>query len=821
MFIKLILEQYIPLLSSGFTKVELDIQHLINLFIAANGTGKTSILRELSPLPPENGNYRTGGRKYFEQTKGKKRYILDSYPGVGNGHSFKVDGEEFNKNGTYQVQLDLCWEHFRITPKANRVLSGLYPRSLFSMMGPGQRKEFFLHLYPNDTSYALSVWNRLRNEKNDLKAQIKGQVARYTEENKKLERIAGCGVEELEARVKGIDEELRQSLLVRGGLQAVKVDGQLKAKIARFSDMTDRLTLNKASGFIETEDELVAGIKTTTDLLEMHEEQASGIQMLISENAGLLEGMEELLEDPQAFSHQADQLQLDITACKEELAQHETLLQNYPVLGDPEQNLVGLDQIEPAFATQLRRVVICNAEGLTGVQFKQLLAQQETLTSVLRQTKQDLEADRHQLKHYDNQELLNCPECEHEFKAGVKPEELQRLRQRVEALPKRIALLTEELSRLTDGIDNDRGWYESMLALYQFCRFNADVPCLPMLVKEYEVGKVDTVNLLNGLRCYMQTLACKKRIEELMKEHNVLETRIGLLKTDSVLDVVDYVKHWEVALDVENRRIAFYRSRLKRFNNSLSTIQNYKADLEQLGALREEILEGLKNEGLANLRSRVDERIGLLSEEKEDYLSSIIRSRSLGAVVNSIFVDIERLKRRLLVVENLMDGLCPNKGLIGRLMTDFIKTWCGNVNAILQTVWNTPLFIKPCNKENGDLTYKFPVVTGDQPPTPDVENCSLGEASIIDFAARLASLSYQGDDYPLIMDEVGTALDEIKRGRFLNFIQDLTNRKGARQLFMVSHYLTQYGAFSNPNIVAMRYEGLSLPGDVNTHSTII
>ena len=53
---RLILENYIPLLSSGITSVDMDLKSIINLFIAPNGVGKSSILRELNFQPAENGN---------------------------------------------------------------------------------------------------------------------------------------------------------------------------------------------------------------------------------------------------------------------------------------------------------------------------------------------------------------------------------------------------------------------------------------------------------------------------------------------------------------------------------------------------------------------------------------------------------------------------------------------------------------------------------------------------------------------------------------------------------------------------------------------
>ena len=110
---RLILENYVPLLSSNITKVDLDLKHLITLIMARNGTGKSAIMLELNPLPPENGNYTAGGRKYVEWRVGKRLYKMDSNTGVGNGHSFRIDdGPELNTGGTFSAQKELVYNHF-------------------------------------------------------------------------------------------------------------------------------------------------------------------------------------------------------------------------------------------------------------------------------------------------------------------------------------------------------------------------------------------------------------------------------------------------------------------------------------------------------------------------------------------------------------------------------------------------------------------------------------------------------------------------------------------------------------------------------------
>jgi hypothetical protein len=818
---ELILENYIPLLSSDIHKVELNTQHMVNLFISANGSGKTSILKEVNPMPPENSNYKNG-RKYAVWRFGGKRYIMDSYTGVGNGHSFKIDdGPELNTGGTYSAQRELVGIHcYGLDASLVKMFGGLRLADRLSVMSPARRKDIIMQVYPNNTDYALGVFNKLKTERNELKAAIKNQNGRWAEENRKLSFINECGVEVLEERIKGIESELREALMIRGSLNGIKLDSDLDLKVSQFKQLCDQLVVNRLSGQIFTENELKNMIDLNGRILDQHKEQAAILGGIISEHASHLDGMEEFLKDPDAFKEHAEHIKEDMTRLKTKIAEFDGGLSRLPVFSDPETPLEGLDHCADGLIAYLNRVTVASEQTLTGAIYKNYLTTQETLAASLRHYKQTLDDVSHKLAHYESAENVNCPDCSHEFKLGITPAELESLRQQKAALITRVDKIEQEQSVLLRKIENDADWYLSMNQLFSFIRENNHVRVLPELIKEFEVGKVASVRLLNALELFMKKAKLVGELKNLAEEESLLDARLALLDRNNVLDMAIYVANIEKDLVLENNKITHYKEKLMSQINTLKAIQSHKSDVQRLDALRHEIMSGLIDQGKYQFKSAVDDRISDLSEEKEHNLTSIIKSKSLTAVVQSISSDIERMKKRLVIVEVLMDGLCPNKGLIGKLMTDFIKAICGNMNAVLKDIWNTPLFIKPCSKDNGDLTYKFPVVKGEKDPTPDVADCSGGEMDIIDWAWRFVLLGYHKFPFPLLMDEVGIMLDEIKRGRFFNFIQEYVKKPGARQLFLVSHYFNQYGAFDSANFIALRYEGLTLAGEVNLHSKI-
>lgn len=821
MIIKLRLENYTPLYTSGITIVDLGLDSIVNLFIAQNGVGKTSIMKELNPLAPENANYEPGGRKYIEIKFPGKFYVLDSYTGVSDGHSFKVNGEELNKSGTYTSQKELVWVHFKLDANRNKILSGLKVVDCFSSMTPNRRKEFLMWLYPNDTSFVMGVYNKLKIERNELKGAIKNQVVRYTEENRKLQNIAECGVEELENRIRLIDSELKESLLVRGSLERFAIDPDLKLKISRFDRLAEILTVNKVSGFIETAREMQTGLLAAKERLAKHQDSASVIQRVISEHAGMLEGMEEFLEDPLLFQHQSEHLQAELNEIRTEILNADQVLQGAEVFNDPEVNFDGLEHVTEAFIASLDRVVLVGDDKLTGGDYKRLQQRGEQVENELRSLKRDLEETIHKLKHFSQAEAIDCPKCDHNFKVGITQKDIANQEHKRTGLIIQLEKLEKEKVALTAKLDNEYEWYTTMMALHQFCRLNSNVPVLTQLVKDYNIGKSNVDILVNALQAFMRRVNLVRKAEALITESNILDKRIATLQKDNFLDTAKYLSNLESDLHKENNLISFYKARVNTLESNLVEISNYDNNLQMLRSLKDEIFSGLEKEGMVNLRKLVDGRIGILSDEKDEYLTSIINGRSLISVVTSISEDIDRMKRRQMIVETWMDELCPNKGFIGRLMTDFIKTFCGNVNSIIQNVWNSTLYVKPCSKDNGDLTYKFPVVVGDKKPVPDIGDCSLGQTGIIDFAARMTALLYHGIPYPLFMDEVGTPFDEIKRIRFFNFVKELSQKKDCPQIFCVSHYLSSHGVFTAPNVVAMKFEGLNVPESRNANSTII
>jgi recombinational DNA repair ATPase RecF len=90
---------------SGIQSFEINPQKTLQLILGKNGSGKSSVLEELSPVPGNKSDYTKGGSKTIHLRHHGALYKLHSVYNSGTGtHSFMIDDEEYNKGRTAVVQ---------------------------------------------------------------------------------------------------------------------------------------------------------------------------------------------------------------------------------------------------------------------------------------------------------------------------------------------------------------------------------------------------------------------------------------------------------------------------------------------------------------------------------------------------------------------------------------------------------------------------------------------------------------------------------------------------------------------------------------------
>lgn len=826
MILELVLENYIPLQSSGIKKVSLSLGDVVNLLVSVNGAGKSSILKQMNALPAENGDF-NNGRKYVRIMLNNKLFTLESVTGKDGYHSFKIDnGKELNPGGTISVQKKLVKQYFNLDSNMFKVLSGIKGGDVLSNMSAIRRKEFFMELYPNDVTYALQTFNKLKAERNSLKGAIKNQIKQYSEEKDKLERLENMeGSKELNVMIENLDQEIQEGLLISGSLAQYTSDPELQSKINQLGQLAKRLALTTISpNHFMNKDQLSNVIEHKKRQIEVSSRKVERFGTLVAECRSQLEqsGISEQ-DDPEKFKQHLEAVRDEI---HREMRINTQLTFSFNELDffSGKELSYDLVSVTEEFVSHLKRVVPAGREEISSSIYHMWLQDKEKLEVVIRNHESDLETTTHRIKHIENLDYTTCPDCKHNFKEGISPDEISKLVFKQKDLHRKIDDERESLRVLITDIEAEADWYYGMKHLTQFIHQNKSVKGLMDMVLEYQVGRYDankgSIRLIEALVTHQELFENTKRLNLLTKEQVLLKKRLEVLENGTDKHLMDKLNHYENELEFWTQGVNMFKEEVKEKEGMLSSIIYYEQSVEGLSIRRAELEELIESEKNSLLKQELDSYLDLKGSEKRRYMQDIIRATSLKGVVDNIEDNIEKLKRRLLIVETLMNGLCPNKGLIGKLMTGFIETVCANMNAVIKEIWGSTLYIKPCSKENGDLNYKFPVVNGDDSETKDIEDCSDGECDIINFVFRFVMLRYHSHGIPLIMDEIGVKFDEVNRGRFFHYINEHVTSGRCEQLFMISHYVSQYDNFKNANLIALKYDGLTINGQVNKNTKV-
>lgn len=808
MYRKLILKNYKPALTKKVKVIDLDLNSPVNVLIGPNGIGKSSLLRECSPFPAENKNFVGNGYKYVEIMFNNHLFQLESHTGSKAKHSFKIDnGPELNPNGTQTVQKELVLQYLFITPKMRDMLSCLDIGNRFSFLTAASRKELLMELYPHDTRYVMGVFKKLTVAYRDNVGALRNLNKRLAEEKERYRKLQEMSNEDLLKRINTIDGQLKEALVFQGSLSNITFDDrELKDTYQKFTRLTEELTLFDVDKYTIPICVLKVLIKDTQGVIDYKKQVVKRLEDRINELSTNLSGLTLSQQDPGALEGIIELTVEQLKTVEEKNKQYQQQLASYPIFDKGE--MEHLIPITNSFISYLQAVISRDPENnISGSDYQRLVSKVTEYTNQIRNIGAQIDDYEHTLKHYNGLEEVQCEQCHFKFKPGVKKEQIDSLVLRLNKLKSDKVILEQKLKEAEKIVEGNADWFSTMLALYNFIKENKAVTHLLQLVQTYNIGDEETNSnrLINALQINYKLIKNKELVVKLTEELNVSKARLELLKRNDMVGLIQEFNSTESYLGECNSTILELINVRKGYEKQVEEITGYQLKVGLLNDYRNRLLDLLANKGKIQLRNRVEEVIATLSPEKDNLVADLIRNKSTFNVITNIEENIALLKKRNLALKKLIDGLCPNKGLIGKIMSDFITAICANINSIIREIWVSPLYMKPCNKDNGELNYLFPVINSyDNSANDDISMCSGGEREIIDWASQIVFHKYSRAKLPIIMDEVGNMMDEVHRPRFFEYVKNFCLSKQVDQLFMISHYIHQYGLLENANIIKLK-----------------
>lgn len=826
--LELTLHKNVRLSAANIETITINMEELIQCMLGTNGSGKSTILDSLSPLPAVKADYADGGYKEIIIEHNTNHYkLVSAFSGKGSGdHEFWFGETNLNDGGTASVQKALVKEHFDgYDQELHDVLTG---DVVFTEMGPSLRKQWFIRMADCDMSYIIALHDKIKKEARDSVGAHK-----YIQE-----RIAQESAKAMDA------EQLKENRD-----KAVQIKDELKVLLEErvVSKAQEDVGLQEID---RLDDEIV---KYCTAVINV---DYSPVKLTDGKETScpntLLSVVEKLSADRDKLTTQLDSLNQEhynLTDIKEKVSTFDDIdigsVEKY--IADGERKLMGLrnriqqwgDIENPKHAISTIDSVYATISDITTdlreYNYREcskevLQAKQDQLAEIKGKYTQLTDKQKRcqeRIIHIEHSDRTTCTNCGYTFKPGVKDEDLGKLKEYLlkynEAEARGLAMI-EELETSIAGILT----YQDLLRrLSDVCRDAVALQPVWNKALTMELHKSDPTALIGEINMARRDCALLLEIEQLEAD---LAPQRKLLE--------DYKLHSERSLGSTaefDKRLAAIDEEIEALTSQLSTVVHERARLN-------EVLNSWNyaNDAVDKIRYLVDERNAEAVRIEESLRQREICSLTDGhhhrlAVLENSLREAETVEETIASLKEqeaqlgfsgkaypvMIDALGPVSGLIAQQLYGAIETVTDSINNVIESIWTVPLSVVPCGLENGELNYKFPLDRGVERNAPDVDNGSMAQVEIVNFAFRIAVYGCLGlKGWPLWVDELSKTFDEQHRSNTMTYLKELMASGAFSQMFLVSHYATNHGVFTNAEVCVLDDTNVTVPGKYNDHVSI-
>lgn len=820
------LYNYQRLKNKGINRIKLDFTEVIQVIIGKNGGGKSSLMRELSPLPPDNGDYLKGGTKYVVVEHKGVHYELMSICGSPSRHSFKCGDIELNDSKNLSAQKELVEVHFGYTGEIHELMLGLVNGVSFTTMSPAKRKEWLMTLYPNDLTYITDLHDRFKTMLRDAKGGIRTSS---THLSGLYDQRGGANIDEMQAKIDHL--QLRRDKVARLVSDQISGENHQNNIDKTFVDL-QRLVNNHRNPIA-----LSGEYRDRNHIVELINEINGNVQQLDYAHQTHRKELNELANNEvfkqAASADDKERLEKQQRELTEQLARDKSdwdiAVSNYgefPIWSI----IAGLNEFDQRNLISVSSDLLHALVSLAPMDNREVTIRRYDAVVKL---KYDLgpEIDKqtdivnriaHKLAHLETADRTECPQCSHRWLPGISPQQLEDFKQRKIIEQKTLDDLTDRMKKCDEYIETYSVWYTGAL---QFSRFTVGHQSLEPLytwLEQQEVLYVGGGDFASQILAIVNVLPVEHRLRSTQAELEQIAGRLKMFDSDAVEWHKRRYQEHEDALNEVIDKMRGAKLDLARLNRDLQTVDDAERMVNEIQRQRGYIVTQvgeLAKQTLTGIANREHHQLGA---EQRELNAQLFNSRSLEGTIVSTEQHIELMKQQEDVLKLLVKASSPTEGVIAEQLSEFIECFMGNMNAEIDEIWDDVLQIKPCTMENGTLSYKFPLLSGEYDcETVDIAESSTGESQVINWVFRLVVMEYLGfNEYPLYGDEIGANFDEKHRPKLMEFLKRCASSGKYSQIFLISHYIAQHGVLTHAEVCALSTDGVALPERYNEHVVI-
>lgn len=819
---RLILSRYKRVRLNNIDYFEIEMQSSHQIILGTNGSGKSAIMSELSPLPGSKSDYFADGYKEIHISHENSNYVLKSgYEKSKFVHSFLKDDVELNEGHTQPVQLELVKVEFGITPNIFELISG---QAKWTQMNANTRREWMTLFGGGDMRFALKVFNSVKRKHNEAKTLVKhyqeriGQESTQLISNEKIEHLTKVcyqlkvelatlieqkepglpNLDPVKAKIKQLSDELSEQarlcvdhpVVIPQELIEVNSIAELEsllnqrmgeAQIHKKQKEVYQQEYTKVKDIVQSlKDNNVNSLSQLGDTITELESQLSKLDSEYSDNA--------YRTDDRSFIDQA-------TAVKQPLI---NIIQTLPDNRGGKFSRVNREKAENKIDAY--RLKLDKLSGLMGVV-------------------------QHKIDHHNQAVGTVCPKCKHAFKIGS-DESIEELSSAYKAYDDEYDQFNKKLEESNNWLEAYRGYIGSYKSMVGYLRNNTKLAPLQELITSWDPITSSPSDLISVLSQWYRDIEVSAK--QIVIREKIAVNRLALDHARDIISKDDdnaESKMTDLKTQMEDC-IELYENatgKIDRAQVTLSSLKDAFSLKESMDETHERLKKGLDVLVRVVARDSIQKEIIDRQSElavKETELNSVDARLAMIKDLEQQLVKATEKRDILKVLEN---ELSPIDGIIADQSRLFIDSFILEVNRVISSVWEHSLEVQSCNIESNELTYRFPLIVGSEGlETPDISKCSSGQQDMLDYAFRIVSVFYLGlVNYPLYLDELAPTLDEAHQNNMMRYVKTFVETKQCSQLFMISHYASAHGIFPYADFCVTDSSNIiNLPSSYNQHVTI-
>ena len=782
---ELILTNYDRFFLNNIESIEFRPKQKLQLLLGTNGSGKSSLLSELNPLPINKNDF-TNGSKEITIEKDNNIFKLKS---TSNKNSFMLNNTELNDGGTKTVQLNLVKEYFNLTPKYNNIILGI---EKLTAMSTNERKNILREMSTVDYSYGIYLYNTLKQELRDTVGYLK---LMQIEMNNDISNIVN-------------DDEI----LI------------LKNDITKCKNMIDSLSMSYSKSE-EYKDIPIIDLNIDMDILDKNKLQAD-----LDYNNKFIINIEEEITN---LNKEIDSLDDYSTTIKDS----ETLNTKLKSLEEYFKNInnkYNMEKYSPIDSkNRLDKLLNSNLNNInielsyldniifTPTEHKELKSKLEVLNNNLKIVSHGYDNNSKELEillsNKTDNNKITCSSCGTMNYFGYSKEKEDILQEKVNNFKIKYDELNSQYLELYEVYQKQK---QKITYLQEIKEIISDLSVIPLytdLVKKY-------VNDITSITSTMLNIIFKNIEDFLLDikdyESNNNELIEVKLKISSGIEILNIYKRKYI--EDKDKLINKLNVLLDKKREISSNIVIIKNNIEKCNIVNKHI-ETL-NTIIANYKFNKKQ---IVINNKNTILTNTIRElKSLLITLEDKYNNIEKIKSRIeinkkhidshedirVALQYAINALSPTEGIIAKSINSFINVFLNEMNTIINSVWSYELTLLPCQiNESNDLDYLFAVKVADnKKDIKDVAYLSTSMKDIVDLSFKIVFMKYMKLTHmPLMLDEFGVFMDDTHRNKVYDVIENLLSNNFS-QIYFTANFKSIYGRFVDSDINILDDKNLEL-----------